>query len=267
MKKILLLSILFISVFAHAQIEDAVPAPPNPPRLVNDFTGSKKFITAEQQEALEQKLTAYDDSTSNQVAIVIVDQLNGYSIDQFAIALGRKWGVGGQKEFSNGVVILVNTAEKGDKRGVFIATGYGLEGVVTDLVADQIVQNSLLSNFRAGNNYRGLDKATTDIMDAAAGRYTAPEGYSQRGKGGKLPGLLFAGLILLIIIIIIGRRGGGGSGGYMSRRGYRRGWDGPVIFPGGWGGGGGGGWSGGGGGGFGGFRGGSFGGGGAGGSW
>lgn len=265
MKKILLLIILFISVFAKAQIENAVPAAPVPPRLVNDFTGH--FLTHEQVQALEDKLVAYDDSTSNQVAIVIVDDLKGYSRDEYAIALGRKWGVGGQKQFSNGVVILVNTGEKGGQRGVFIATGYGLEGAVTDLIADQIVQNSLLPNFREGNNYRGLDAATTDIMQAAAGRYTAPDGYHEGSSGGSILGLLFAAFVIFIIIVIVSRKGGGG-GGYVSRRGYRDDWNGPIILPGGWPrGGGGGGWSGGGGGGFGGFGGGGFGGGGAGGSW
>lgn len=259
-----LFSLLVIK--AQGQIENDVPPVPNPPRLVNDFSGN--FLTPEQREALERKLVAYDDSTSNQIAVVVVDDLKGYSRDEFAIALGRKWGVGGQKQFSNGVVILVNTGTKGGQRGVFIAPGYGLEGSVTDLIADQIVQNVLIPNFRQGSNYRGLDEATTDIMDAAAGKYKAPDGYNQRGKGGRGSGLLMAAIVLFIIIVIISRRGGGG-GGYVSRRGYRDNWGGPVIFPGGWSGGGsgGGGWSGGGGGGFGGFGGGGFGGGGAGGSW
>ncbi|WP_346238290.1 TPM domain-containing protein [Niabella insulamsoli] len=265
MKKILLLPLLLIAVFTRAQIENAVPAPTNPPRLVNDFAGT--FLTADQKETLERKLVAYDDSTSNQIAVVIVDDLKGYPRDEFAIALGRKWGVGGQKQFSNGVVILINTGEKGGQRGVFIAVGYGLEGSVTDLVADQIVQYKLIPNFREGNNYRGLDEATTAIMEAAAGKYQAPEGYGQK-SGGKGSGIFLAAIVFLIILVIVSRRGGGGGGGYVSRRGYRRGWNGPIIFPGGWsGGGGGGGWSGGGGGGFGGFGGGGFGGGGAGGSW
>ncbi|ULT38621.1 TPM domain-containing protein [Niabella defluvii] len=141
---------------AQGQIENDVPAAPNPPKLVNDFSGS--FLTPEQKDALERKLVAYDDSTSNQIAIVVVDDLKGYSRDEFAIALGRKWGVGGQKQFNNGVVILINTGTKGGQRGVFIAPGYGLEGSVTDLIADQIVQNVLIPNFRQGNNYRGLMK-------------------------------------------------------------------------------------------------------------
>lgn len=124
--RIFLFFIFSVAVFrAQAQIENDVPGIPNPPTLVNDFSGN--FLTPEQREALERKLVAYDDSTSNQITIVIVDDLKGYSRDEFAIALGRKWGVGGQKQFSNGVVILINTGEKGGQRGVFIAPGYGLK--------------------------------------------------------------------------------------------------------------------------------------------
>ncbi len=263
-RNLLLYLLLSFSVIAQAQIEKIVPAAPNPPRLVNDFTGS--FLSPDEVQALERKLVAYDDSTSNQIAIVVVDNLGGYSRDDYAMALGRKWGVGGQKQFSNGVVILINTGTKGDQRGVFIATGYGLEGAVTDLVADQIVQNALLPGFRSGNNYQALDRATSDIINAAAGRYKAPDDYRDSGGGGGLGGLILAAVVFFIIIIIISKRGGGG-GGYVSRRGYRDDWGGPVIIPGGWGSSGGG-WSGGSsGGGFGGFGGGSFGGGGAGGSW
>lgn len=272
MKNFFFFLTFFFSLAAFAQIESAVPPVPNPPRLVNDFSGS--FLTGEQVQALENKLVKYDDTTSNQIAIVIVDQLHGYSIDDYAIALGRKWGVGGQKQFSNGVVILINTGTKGDKRGVFIATGYGLEGAVTDLVAGEIVQNNLLPNFKAGNNYRGLDEATDNIIAAAAGRYKAPDGYHQgEGRGPGFFTIIILIVVVFIILSIISRKGGGG-GGYVSRRGYTNDWGGrsgglPWIIPGGFsGGGGGGGWSGGGGGGgFGGFGGGGFGGGGAGGSW
>lgn len=273
MKKYLsILILLLFSFCVSAQSGNELPNPMTPPRLVNDFTGH--FLTPDQNEALEKKLYTYDDSSSNQIAVVVVDELKGYSIGDYATALGRKWGVGGQKQFSNGIVILINTGEKSDKRGVFIATGYGLEGAVTDIVASQIVQNDLLPNFKAGNNYRGLDLATDDIIKAAAGRYVAPEGYHDSNKGGGI-GIFEIVFIVVIFIIILSflRKGGGNNrgGGYVSRRGYRDDWGGggmPWIFPGGGGGSssGGGGWSGGGGG-FGGFGGGSFGGGGAGGSW
>lgn len=271
---------MLLTAVSFGQIESVIPNPTVPPRLVTDFSdrsnGRTGFLSADEAQALENKLVAYDDSTSNQIAIVIVDNLGGYSIDEYAIALGRKWGVGGQKQFSNGAVILVNTGTKGGQRGVFIATGYGMEGAVTDLVASEIVQNNLLPNFRAGNNYQGLNEAVDNIIAAAAGRYTAPEGYHQRGEGGGMGifSIILIIFVVFIILSIISKKGGGG--GYVSRRGYTDDWGGrrggmPWIIPGGsggWGSGGGGGWSGGGGGGgFGGFGGGSFGGGGAGGSW
>ncbi len=261
---ILLLLFLVQAMFAGAQgIEKYIPPAPNPPRLVNDFIGK---LTPEQKDALERKLVAYDDSTSNQIAIVTIGDIGDYDISDFAVALGRKWGIGG-KEFNNGVLILVLEDKERGKRKVWIATGYGLEGAIPDITAKQIIENDIVPNFKAQDIYRGLDEGTSDLMRAAAGEYKAPAGYSKRGKGkgGGLPlGTIIVVVIILIIVSNINKRGGGGM---MSRRGYRR-WDNtpPIWFPGG----GGGGWGGGGssgGGGFGGFGGGSFGGGGAGGDW
>lgn len=270
MKKLLLFSFLFISLCAAAQIEKALPERSGPPRLVNDFA-NPKMLTDHQREALEQKLVAYDDSTSNQIAIVIVESLKRYEANEYAVALGRKWGVGG-KEFNNGIVILISTGGSEGNRDAYIATGYGLEGAIPDITAKTIVDNAIIPNFKQGNYYRGLDEATDDIIKAAAGEYKAPQGYSKRKE--KAKGIAGAIIVILIILfVIIGRRGGRGGGGMASRRGYREfdaGWIIGSILSGmsrGGGSSGGGGWSGGGGGGFGGFGGGGFGGGGAGGKW
>ncbi|MEI9947248.1 MAG: TPM domain-containing protein [Chitinophagaceae bacterium] len=259
MKLFFAILISFFSLSAFAQVEKEVPNKPNPPRLVNDFTG--KFLTDDQVSSLEYKLTKYDDSTSNQVAIVIVDDLKGYSAADYAIALGKKWGVG-NSNFDNGVVLLVSTGGAAGDRDVFIAPGYGLEGAITDITADAIIDNDLVPNFKSGNYYRGLDEATNSIIEAAAGRYKAPTGYG-KSKSGKGAGIIFI-IIMIIIFSIAGGRGGGRGGGVGS------GWIIGSILSGMTSGrGGGGGWSGGGGssGGFGGFGGGGFGGGGAGGKW
>lgn len=262
MKKYLFVIFSLLSLAASAQLDKIIPAAPNPPRLVNDYTGT---LTPLQQENLEHKLKNYDDTTSNQIVVAIVKTLNDYDPYEYATALGRKWGVG-NKEFNNGVVFLIAK----DDRKVFIAPGYGLEGTLPDITCKQIVENEILPNFRGDDYYRGIDEGTTAIMHAAAGEYQPPEGYADRGrkKGVPLPLVIF---IIFIIVIIISRIGGGGGGGsFMSRRGYRETGIPPIFwFPGGGGSSrGGGGWSGGGSGGsFGGFGGGSFGGGGAGGSW
>jgi uncharacterized protein len=245
-------------------IDKYIPAVPTPPVLVNDYIN---LLTPEQKQALERKLVAYDDSTSNQFVIVTIGDIGDYDIGDFATALGRKWGVGG-KEFNNGLILVVLIDKERNKRKVWIATGYGLEGAIPDITAKQIIENDILPNFKANDLYRGLDNGTNELMAAAAGEYKAPAGYSKRGKGGGGGGSILGAIVIFIIIMIvlsnINRRGGGGM---MSRRGYRR-WDNsvpPIFFPGS-GRSSGGGWSGGGGG-FGGFGGGSFGGGGAGGSW
>ena len=268
MKKLLLIIAVLFSICASAQtvdnfVRDNFPKP-NPPRLVNDFAD---VLTPEQEQALENKLVAYDDSTSTQIAVVTARTLDDLSVEEVALGILRSWGVGGSQN-NNGVVILASIED----RKIRIETGYGLEGSVPDITAQNIIQSDIVPNFRSGNYYRGFDEATTSIFQAAAGEYQAPEGYGNRGRkgGGVSFGKILVGFIILWIILgMFGGGRGGRGGGFMSRRGYR-GFGGPVIFPGsfggGWGSGGGGGWSGGGGG-FGGFGGGGGGGGGASGSW
>jgi uncharacterized protein len=265
MKKFFLILGLLFSVGAFAQIDKVLPDKKNPPRLYNDFTKGGNFLTPEQAQALENKLVAYDDSTSSQIAIVIVESLNNYEANEYATALGRKWGIGG-KQSSNGVLILISTGGGDGNRDAYIAVGYGLEGAIPDMTAAYIVDHEIIENFKEGNYYRGLDEAVDGIIKAAAGEYKATPGYGKRNKGISIGRII---LIIFIIWILLGvfGRGGKGGGGYASRRGYRGFW-GPTLGGGlGSGGFGGGGWSGGGGGGFGGFGGGSFGGGGAGGRW
>src|SRR3954463_13774613 len=140
MKQLLLFSFLFFSVCANAQIEKVTPARPNPPKLVNDFTNT---LTAEQVQALEQKLVAYDDSTSSQIAIVIINTTGDYPIEEVSLKILRDWGVGG-KEHSNGIVLLAAM----DDHKVRIEVGYGLEGAIPDITAKSIIDNDITPNFR-----------------------------------------------------------------------------------------------------------------------
>jgi uncharacterized protein len=260
MKKLLLPILLFLASVTVGQIEKVIPPQPVPPRLVVDLTGT---LAPDQRDALEAKLVAYDDTTSNQIAVVIIPTTGDYDISEVAYMLGRKWGVG-NKEFNNGIVLLV---AKNDRK-VFIATGYGLEGAIPDITAKRIIENEVLPNFRGNDYYRGIDFGVDALILAAAGEYAAPAGYANRGRKGTGGNLLGMIIIFMIILFILSRINRGGGGAFMSRRGYRN-WSGPSTM---WfppsGGGGGSGWGGGGGGGgFGGFGGGGFGGGGAGGSW
>ncbi|HLN20088.1 MAG TPA: TPM domain-containing protein [Bacteroidales bacterium] len=264
-KKYLLL-ITFLLAFAGIIFAQDIPDRPVPPRLVNDFAG---MLSREEVNALEQKLVAFNDSTSTQIAIVTVPSLNGYDKADYAQRLGEKWGVG-QKGKDNGIVILVKPKTNEETGQVYIASGYGAEGPVPDLVLSDIVNNEILPAFRSNDYYGGLDKATSIIMSLLRGEYTATE-YSQNRKsqGGKFPGAAFI-IIIIFLVILFSKRGGGNRGRRITSGNDLPLWllmsmlgSGGRSHRGSWGGFSGGG----GGGGFGGFGGGSFGGGGAGGSW
>ena len=261
---------LVVSIVVFSQ---NIPSRPNPPRLVNDLAG---VLLPEQRDDLERKLVMLDDSTSNQIAIVLINTLDDYPIEDYSVKLFRSWGIGNKKT-NNGVLVV---AAINDHK-VRIEVGYGLEGAIPDITANDIITNDIVPIFKEGNYFRGLNIATDDLGKAAAGEYhTARQRKSNNDEGGGGGSVLGIIIIIIIIIFIISRSSGrGGGGGMISRRGY--GGLGPLFWASmlgssnrGWGsgggggfGGGGGGFGGGGGGGFGGFGGGSSGGGGASGSW
>lgn len=218
------------------------------------------MMSSSEERQLSQKLATYNDTTSTQIIVVTLPSLDGIPESDYAIELGRQWAVG-QAGQNNGVVILATR----DDRRLFIATGYGLEGAIPDIVANRIVQDIMIPNFRQGRFYNGFDSAADALILAARGEFTAsPQGSSE----GLDPDTLRLLIWIAIFIIIISIRNNNSSGGkrYRRRGGFPTVVWGPTIGGGGGGSFGGGGF---GGGGFGGFSGGggSFGGGGAGGGW
>ncbi len=263
LKSIVLLGSLVLAMLGPVAGQN-IPDRPTPPRLVVDYTG---ILTPSEANALEHKLVSFNDTTSNQILIVITNELYGNEIEEFATGIGHKWGVG-QKDLDNGVVIVLKPKTAKSQGQAFISVGYGLEGAITDITAGHIYDYEMIPYFKQNNYYAGLDAATNVLMALAAGEYSSDE-YN-KGKGGGLWAI--APIIFFVFIFILISR--------MSRRSSTIGsrgmspwtafWLGSMI--GGssrssWGGGSSGGGFGGGGGGFGGFGGGGFGGGGAGGSW
>lgn len=245
-----------------------IPDKPSPPRLVNDLAG---MLTTREINLLESKLVAFSDTTSTQIAIVTVSDLGGYDVADYAHRLAEKWGIG-QQGLDNGVLILVKPKTTVSPVGeVFIAPGYGLEGVIPDIVCGEIIDYEILPEFRADNYYDGLDKATDVIMSLAVREFTADE-YSKGMRSNVSDVIPFVIFIIVLVTILFIRTKGGSNQRHISNKGLPV-WmllammnSGSKRHSGSWGGfsGGGGSSSG---GGFGGFGGGSFGGGGAGGRW
>lgn len=239
-----------------------IPEPMSPPRLVNDYAG---LFSGAEKQALEDSLVAFDQATSTQIAVVTVNDLQGYAPSDYATRLLEKWGVG-RKGKDNGVVLLLKPRNQYGGGEVFIATGYGVEGALPDITAGHIIDYNMMPYLQRGDYYGAVAAGTAAIRQAVRGEYTAEAPKKSFDWGGGM----FSLIVIVFIVIAVAKsykdRGGdddssdnGGSGGGGRR--YRHG---PIIFPpimGGFGGFGGGSR---GGGGFGGFGGGMGGGGGAG---
>ena len=252
------LAFLF-TILSLAGFAQDFPAKPN--TLVNDYTGT---LSATQVQQLENKLVTFDDSTSIQIAIAIVKTVGDYDINEYALGLGRKWGVGSKK--NTGIMIVVAVGD----RKISIQTGYGIEGALPDVYAKRIIENEIKPFFKSGDYYGGLESGTTAIIKYTKGEYKndAPKA-ARKGEGGGTSGI-FIIIIIVVVVIILLKRGGGGNGGsqVIGGRGVANGLFWGMLLGGSGGRSSGGGFGGGSsGGGFGGFGGGSFGGGGSSGSW
>lgn len=262
---LLLLLLSTLQLLPAQTDEQLFPAKPVPEVYVHDYAG---WLDAGQKQYLEQKLRTYFDTTSTAVVIMIRSDIGDYDKSSYAFELANKWGIG-KKSKDNGVLMLIKSEPP--ERGIFIATGYGVEGALPDITAGRIIRNTMAPYFREQRYFEGIDAGVNDIFKALAGEFTADQDAGDDDPAWVLL-LVFAFFILLFLFIAYKMRN---STMYTSAGPRTRG---PSHGGGWWGGGfgggyggGGGGWSGGGGfgggSGGGGFGGGSFGGGGAGGDW
>ena len=254
----------------------------NFPPLTGRVVDQANLLRPEQKVDLDSKLSALEAQSGRQFVVATVNSLEGREIDEYAYLLGRHWKIGDEKR-DDGAVMVVAPKE----RKVWIASGYGAGGYLTDSVTGRIVREAVLPRFKAGDMGGGIIAGAERVIEVMklppeealkqAQQTAAQDKKRGRSGAGFIP-VIFIVVIFFMVIGGISRASGGGKK-YRGRR-SGGGIDPLVVL---WGlealtrasrGGGGGGWGGGGfgGGGFGGGGGfsgggGSFGGGGAGGSW
>lgn len=198
---------VFFTFSAFSANEDIIERP-SPARLVNDLA---QLLSSTEQQQLEQKLVAFDKSTSTQILVVIIDDLKEHDAAEYAIGVHEKWGVG-QKGKDNGIVILIKpTGGKGERKS-FISVGYGLESVIPDATAKRIVEVEMLPRFKDGKYYEGIVAASDIIISLAQKEFSSAD-YIKKNSGSPLkkywPFLLILGIIILAFVM----KGKGGSGG------------------------------------------------------
>lgn len=146
-------------------------------------------------QQLEAQLKLHGDSTSNQIAILIIPSLEGEVIEDYALRVAEKWKLG-QKEKDNGALLLVAIED----RKMRIEVGYGLEGVLTDALCSRIIRNEMAPNFRRGDYDTGVVAAVTAMIQAIGGEYVADDETTIKGdpmtaKDKTLIGLVVFGIL------------------------------------------------------------------------
>jgi|GEM_PF-412810 len=166
---VLLLFFLCLNAFAK---KPQYPERPEPNHLLNDYVG---VLTDGEASRLERKLTRFDNNTSTQICMVVMNSISGADVGQYAAELGERWGIG-QTDKDNGIVVLVLIKE----RKMFIATGSGTEQYLTDDLCGEIINDVMKPEFKKGDYYTGLDKAADEMINILDGAFenTTTAGYS-----------------------------------------------------------------------------------------
>jgi len=146
-------------------------------------------------DRLESQLKQYEDSTSNQIAILVISSLEGASLEDYSIKVAEKWALG-QKEKDNGVLLLIAV----DDHKMRIEVGEGLEGVLTDALSSRIIRNEMAPAFRRGDFDSGISAAVDGIIKAIGGEYSASDTNDFEELTGKEKALIGLGLYFFLSI-------------------------------------------------------------------
>lgn len=180
---------------------------PEKPKIQTSVYDRAQLLNGNEAKRLEQKLINYSDTTSTQIVVITINNLEGNDIAMYATELAHKWGIG-QKDKDNGILLLVS---KEDRR-MTIRNGYGVEYLLTDALSKRIIENIITPAFKQGNYYQGLDQGTDAIIQIMSGEYQGER--SSEGPKGKFPAFIIV-IVFIVIMMILSRRnrGGGKNGG------------------------------------------------------
>ena len=130
---------------------------PKPTGRVNDFAN---VIDAAVEADIDRQLDQLEQKTTSEIAVATVESLNGMSVEEYANRLFKQWGVGQAKQ-DNGVLVVVAPNE----REMRIEVGYGLEGVLPDGLAGQVIRDDFTPRFKEGDYSGGIRNGVTHLVD------------------------------------------------------------------------------------------------------
>lgn len=196
MKRFTIIAVSFLLIFQYFIFGlSAQNFPPLPNSYVTDLAG---ILKPNEKAELEQAIAVFYDSTSVQIALVIISSLEGYEANDYAAKLGEKWGVG-VKGKNSGVVYLFSMQD----REVAIQVGYGLEPVLTDALSRRIIETSIIPSFKQGKYFAGIQNGLVSIMKATQGEFKAPTGKAKQEKN--FPWGILPIVVVIFLVVLFAR--------------------------------------------------------------
>lgn len=167
-------------------------------RLLNDYSG---ILTPSQHDSLEARLVEFNDSTSNQILVILTPLLGDEEIMDLGTRIGQEWAIG-EKELDNGLVIITKTKCEEEPFGdVAIVTGFGLEGVLPDVLCARIIDDYMISHLAEGDYYGAVNSALDVIEPICRGEYDITSLSSDEDE---TTDLIVGAVTLLIMFFLIG---------------------------------------------------------------
>ena len=167
----------------------------------HDFAG---VFTYSQTSDLENELSDYATRTSNQICVVVVDNLGGIdSAQDYAMLLGNKWGIGSKRD--NGVMLIVKV--KNETSGdVYLAAGYGVENILTSDICGRIIDEEMIPSLSQEDYFDAVHKAVSAIESKLENQVASEEKKESSSENTKT-WLLFGGIALLGLFAFLGYKG------------------------------------------------------------
>ena len=135
------------------------------PYLSGRVVDQAELLSTPARSRIANMLQAHERATGNQIAVLTINGIGGESIEDFAVQVFESWKLG-SREKNNGVLIVVAPQE----HRMRIEVGYGLEGTLTDVLADRIIRNLMTPRFREGNYDVGVEAGATAVIQILEGR-------------------------------------------------------------------------------------------------
>lgn len=198
---------LWVALCAGALAAREIPPPPR--EFVYDEAG---WLSPQEERQLIEMLLDFERESSNQIVVAVFRSLEGEDLADFSHRVAEAWKIG-QADRDNGVLLAIYAED----RQIDIEVGYGLEPVITDLIASQIIAEDLRPAFRAGRTFEGIAAGVRNLMAASRGEYQGSGRANADESKGRSRGLPIPFFLLLILFLVLGRR-------------RRRGLLGPMLF-------------------------------------